>query len=132
LSGYLALGQALATRPALNGEPFNFGPRAEQNRTVLELLSALSKQWGFTKADDAYTTADAIPFHEAGLLKVNCDKALFHLKWQPTLDFDECVQFVADWYLGFYKHKQDMFDFTARQIDRYCERAVQRSLAWAQ
>ena len=38
LSGYLTLGAALAADRKLHGEPFNFGPRAEQNHTVLELI----------------------------------------------------------------------------------------------
>lgn len=40
LSGYLALGAEMAVRPELHGERFNFGPRAEQNATVVELLRA--------------------------------------------------------------------------------------------
>ena len=42
LSGYLNLGQELYNNPKLHGEAFNFGPRAEQNHTVEELLIDLS------------------------------------------------------------------------------------------
>lgn len=49
---------------SLHGEAFNFGPRAEQNHTVEELLIDLSKYWDFKDVNEAY-----IPFHEAGLLK---------------------------------------------------------------
>ena len=47
LSGYLNLGQALYNDKGLNGESFNFGPRAEQNHTVVELLKDLSEYWNF-------------------------------------------------------------------------------------
>lgn len=72
LSGYLNLGLELYEN--LHGEAFNFGPRAEQNHTVEELLIDLSKYWDFKVTGN-------IPFHEAGLLKLNCDKALFYQIW---------------------------------------------------
>jgi CDP-glucose 4,6-dehydratase len=80
LSGYLNLGQVLYEDDSLHGESFNFGPRAEQNHTVKQLLEDLSTYWHFSNVDDAFTVTDNIPFHEAGLLKLNCDKALFHFK----------------------------------------------------
>ena len=39
--------------------------------------------------------------HEAGLLKLNCDKALFDLKWLPTMQFAETVKMTVDWYKAF-------------------------------
>jgi CDP-glucose 4,6-dehydratase len=47
LSGYLNLGQALYEDDSFHGEAYNFGPRAEQNRTVEELLIDLSKYWHY-------------------------------------------------------------------------------------
>jgi CDP-glucose 4,6-dehydratase len=130
LSGYLALGQALQERPQLHGEAFNFGPRAEQNRTVVDLLEALSQRWGFADSSKAYQVTDLIPFHEAGLLKLNCDKALFHLKWEATLDYVDCVKFVADWYVGFYRARSDMLALTMAQISAYEDLAERRGLTW--
>ena len=40
-----------------------------------------------------------IPFHEAGLLKLNCDKALSILKWKATLEYYDTVRFTNEWYL---------------------------------
>ena len=88
LSGYLSLGQQLYADISLNGEGFNFGPRAEQNRTVQELLVDSSKYWNFNH-DNAFIITGNILFHEAGLLKLNCDKALFQLKWQANLEYKE-------------------------------------------
>ncbi|WOD06218.1 CDP-glucose 4,6-dehydratase [Marinomonas sp. GJ51-6] len=103
LSGYLTLGVELSEKDGLVGESFNFGPRSEQNRTVLELLTDLSQLWKFNKAEDAYQVTDNIPFHEAGLLKLNCDKSLFHMKWEANLAYKECVEMVGKWYYAFYK-----------------------------
>jgi len=131
LSGYLTLGMALQSRPALNGESFNFGPRSEQNRRVLDLLRDLSKYWKFDSFDQAYCVTGNIPFHEAGLLKLNCDKVLFHLRWESNLDYDECVRFVSQWYYSFYKENVDIFDLTMQQIEEYTELARERDLIWA-
>jgi CDP-glucose 4,6-dehydratase len=130
LSGYLALGQAVAQRPVLHGEAFNFGPRAEQNRSVVDLLRDIGVHWGFDSPSDAYSITANVPFHEASLLKLNCDKALFHLKWEPNLDYSETIRLVAEWYKGFYKTQSDMYALTFDQIATYESVAAERSRIW--
>lgn len=49
LSGYLTLAQYLAEGKSVNGEPYNFGPRAEQTKTVFELVQDLATLWGLTR-----------------------------------------------------------------------------------
>lgn len=130
LSGYLLLGADLSRDAKLLGESFNFGPRAEQNHTVLQLLSDLASYWSIGK-DDAYRVTADIPFHEAGLLKLNCDKSLAALKWEATLDYADCVRLVSEWYYRYYrKNGADMQAMTMEQINYYEERARARSLAW--
>ena len=131
LSGYLTLGAAIAEGKSLNGESFNFGPRAEQNHTVLELLSDLSKYWHFERPEDTYRVTANIPFHEAGLLKLNCDKALFHLKWEASLLYTECVRFVSEWYYSFYREEKNMYEVTLQQIGDYERLAEERAIAWS-
>lgn len=130
LSGYLTLGQAVARQPKLHGEVFNFGPRAEQNRTVVDLLGDLGRNWGFTSSDQAYQVTANVPFHEAGLLKLNCDKALFHLKWEPNLDYAETIRLVGEWYAAFYRAKKDMYAMTLDQISAYERIGIERSRIW--
>lgn len=130
LSGYLALAERLSKDPSLHGESFNFGPRAEQNQSVLQLMSDLSKHWDFASPEDAYTVTDNIPFHEAGLLKLNCDKALFHLNWQATLNYEEVVRLVGQWYFDHYRKQSDMYAQTLSQIDEYERLAAQRGVKW--
>ena len=132
LSGYLALGQALAHRPRLHGEAFNFGPRAEQNQSVVELLSYLSQRWGFENLNQAYRVTADILFHEASQLKLNCDKALFELKWESNLNYDETISFVGDWYTGFYKQRADMYALTMDQISAFERAGVERNRVWTQ
>ena len=131
LSGYLDLGASLYQNHELNGEAFNFGPRAEQNRTVKELLEDLSLLWNFDKTEDAFLVTDNIPFHEAGLLKLNCDKALAQLQWHPTLVYNETIQYTGLWYYAFYKQGGEfMYDKTLQQIDEYELLAKDRSIKW--
>jgi CDP-glucose 4,6-dehydratase len=131
LSGYLSLGMRLHQSADMHGEPFNFGPRAEQNRTVTELLTDLSRHWGFDDVSKAYQVTGNIPFHEAGLLKLNCDKALFHLKWEPTLVYSETIGFTGEWYSAYYKDKANMMEVTRGQIGRYEASAARAMKSWA-
>ena len=134
LSGYLDLGAALVPQQsgqALHGEAFNFGPRAEQNRTVVDLMQALAKFWGLDP-DAAYRVTGNVPFHEASLLKLNCDKALAHLRWEATLEYEETVRFVGEWYVGHYRDKADLFALTVRQIAEYEALATRRGRHWIQ
>jgi CDP-glucose 4,6-dehydratase len=131
LSGYLRAGQMLAEDARLSGESYNFGPRAEQSHTVLELLEALALGWDFDAVSQMVRVDKAEAFHEAGLLKLNCDKALHNLEWQPTMDFRETAQFTSDWYRRFYSDGgKRMREITLRQIETYVAYADSRGHAW--
>ena len=132
LAGYLRAGQVLAERQVeINGEPFNIGPNADQNHTVLELLQAVSTFWKTTKLKEHFEVEASHAFHEAGLLKLNCDKALFYLQWKPALDFSETARFTGEWYNDYYNdRKQSVWDYTIKQIDAYTEAARKKSIAW--
>jgi CDP-glucose 4,6-dehydratase len=131
LSGYLTLAWQLAEERCENGEAYNFGPRAEQTKTVFELVQDLAELWGLDKDNAAKLTGNA-PFHEATLLKLNCDKALAYLHWHSTLHYDECVSFIAEWYKAFYVEKnKDLYLITENQISEYVDKANKQGLEWA-
>jgi CDP-glucose 4,6-dehydratase len=132
LSGYLDLGANLYKDKSLHGEAFNFGPRAEQNHTVKQLLSDLSRYWHFRNVNDAFTITDNIPFHEAGLLKLNCDKALFYIKWQANLEYKDTIRFTSEWYYDFYNSDQNILEKTNDQISEYENMAYERGIAWTE
>lgn len=132
LSGYLTLGQFLTEGKVENGEAYNFGPRAEQTKTVFQLVQDLAERWGLDKNKAAKLTGNS-PFHEATLLKLNCDKALAYLHWHSTLHYEDCVNFIADWYRAFYVDKnKDMYQLTLNQIHTYVEKAKGENLEWAE
>ena len=132
LSGYLNLGAKLYTTKKLDGEAFNFGPRAEQNHTVKQLLQDLSRYWQFTNLKNAFHITDNIPFHEAELLKLNCDKALFFLKWQANMEYKDTIRFTSEWYYAFYKNNIEMLEKTLEQISEYETMAKEKGLQWTE
>ena len=130
LSGYLRAGQLLHQNDQLNGEAYNFGPNSDQNHTVLELLQELAKYWS---GNAGFDIKEQQHFHEAGLLKLNCDKALHDLVWKPTLNFTETAQFTTEWYNQFYKgiSAEQVFELTRQQITQYSEIARQKGHLWS-
>lgn len=131
LSGYLSLGWYLAENKTKSGEPFNFGPRAEQTKTVYELTCDLAAEWGLNPKNVVRITDD-VPFNEATLLKLNCDKALAYLKWHSTLHYTQCVRTIVEWYKSYYKKTAKcMYDLTARQIESYMIEAKKEGLVWS-
>ena len=138
LSGYLRLGQLLWQENNQHvGESFNFGPAYNQNHTVLELLTKLGEQWNFydsSKKTDIKINEEKL-FLEANLLKLNCDKALHELAWEPVLNFENTIKYTAEWYYEFYFNTHDtesLYDFTKNQIDNFEIKALEKSIAWTQ
>ncbi len=129
LSGYLTAGLYLWEDLIANGEAFNFGPKAETTKTVYDLAKDLALRWGHD-ADKVIKVTDCIPFEEAKLLKLNCDKANHYLKWHSTLNYDQCVGLIADWYLA-YNKGLNMYDVTRAQIDHFTTEAQTQNLDWA-
>ena len=132
LSGYLDLGADLSINDKLHGEAFNFGPKINQDYTVVELISELSKYWNFKNLKDAYKITASVPFHEAKLLKLNCEKAFNKLNWQANLDFKKTIKLTSEWYYTFYKTDTAIFDKTLGQIAEYENLAKENNLKWTE
>lgn len=130
LSGYLSLAVALSTRSELHGEPFNFGPQAQQNHSVLELVRQMARYWEQVRWEDVSGTV-AGPY-ECGLLKLNCDKSLHYLNWHAVMGFEDTVRMTAEWYRAYYRQPALTATTTSAQIDEYTEIAKKESLSWAQ
>jgi len=130
LSGYLALGVKLSISKELHGEAFNFGPSTHKNYSVRDLINEMSRNWDSVRWNDISNTQKHL--HEANLLKLNCDKALFNLQWQPTLEFKEMVRMTVEWYRHYYNNSNvSIYDFTMLQIEEYTRLASERRLSWA-
>jgi len=117
LNGYLMLAAELYKRKDLHGEPFNFGPPAHQNHTVLELVQEMSGYWDKVRWENDFCIEEQ-PY-ESGLLKLNCDKALHHLRWRAVLSFHDTVRMTAEWYRSYYENPSSILDVTFSQIKEY-------------
>jgi CDP-glucose 4,6-dehydratase len=129
LSGYLSLAIALTQRPELHGEPFNFGPPAGQNCSVLELVRQMALHWSQVRWQDV-SNAESGPY-ESGLLKLNCDKALHHLNWFAAMGIEDTVRMTAEWYRTYYEKSDQVAATTRSQIEAYTLIAASRGLKWA-
>lgn len=130
LSGYLALAEHMARTGQCNGESYNFGPRADQNRTVVQLLRDLGEIWGFDSREQSYSVVGNAPFHEASLLKLNCDKALLNLSWESNLSYSECMSMTGLWYRQVLRENRDALECTQAQIAHYEQLATERHRVW--
>jgi CDP-glucose 4,6-dehydratase len=128
LSGYLSLAIELSICPELHGEPFNFGPPAPQNHSVLELVQQMALHWDQVRWRDVSNSIEG-PY-ESGLLKLNCDKSLHYLNWHAVMGFEDTVRMTAEWYRAYYRQRANIITVTQSQILAYTEIAKLQKLEW--
>lgn len=131
LSGYLQLGAELYLRNSnIRNESYNLGPEADVNKTVVELLIEMKKNWELVNWEVDLPKDEKMK--EAGLLKLSCDKANNYLKWYTTLDFEKTIEFTVLWYKQYYnsERKKSVSDLTLDQINQYCDLAKIKKIKW--
>ena len=117
ISGYISLAERLNTKDEINGQSFNFGPLSNSNYKVIDLVKELARNWKDARWE---ISSKKNKFSESKLLKLNCDKALSLLHWQPTLDFQKTMQLTSDWYHSFYNENYfDVFKKCCDQISTF-------------
>ena len=116
LSGYLQLGHCLWEDKNFNGESYNFGPKEEENYSVIELIKKISFRY-FDNPYSKYETNCESSFHEASLLSLDCRKAKTELNWSQTLTFDKTCKLTADWYKLY--HLDNCYKFSVSQINEF-------------
>ena len=98
LGGYLLLGAKLAAEPLRYNGSWNFGPYAEDNKTVGDLVDIAIAAWGSGSCH--YPSLAGQP-HEAGLLKLDISKATNDLNWYPKYNSAEAIARTLAWYSAF-------------------------------
>ncbi len=121
LSGYLQLASHLSQGRTKNGEAFNFGPRSGQVFTVNDIVQKLAQSWPDCPGVEHSSPSRISSGAEAKLLSLNCEKAMSQLGWHSTLEIDDCISLIAEWYLA-YGTNGDMQEVTARQISYFQSR----------
>ena len=130
LSGYLALAEKLYNdSQSHQGEAFNFGPTDLGDCNVLALITEMQKHW---RGAYLVIERDKNLRPEAGLLKLNCDKARALLQWRAILDFAETVDLTMAWYRDALTFPlEGVLKITESQITIYEEIAAKRGVSWA-
>lgn len=95
LAGYLELGARLSENPVTFSEPWNFGPYAEDNKTVEELVQQALQIWGSGEYNKPQLAGQP---HEAGLLKLDINKAMSSMLWRPRMKSEEAIAVTLAWY----------------------------------
>jgi CDP-glucose 4,6-dehydratase len=113
VSGYLVLGAKLAQEPQRFAEAYNFGPYAEDNLTVKELVKKSLSIWGSGKYEAAI---DPNAPHEAKLLRLDISKAINELNWKPRWDSSKALEMTVNWYKTFSQNPRAV---TLEQIKTY-------------
>ena len=131
LSGYLTLGEKLWNSKKFHSEVYNFGPLANVDKSVLELVRNLFIYWNCNYPKDYYSIKEEIMFGESKLLKLNCDKAFSDLGWIANLDFEKTAEFVGKWYYDYYISKKNVQELTINNIKAYEDYAKENKINWA-
>lgn len=114
LSGYLRLAEELWRSPAA-AEPWNFGPRAGDARTVRWIAERLQALWGGAfewELDEGENPP------EAGHLALDSSKAERRLGWRPEWDLAEALERIVEWHEA-ERRGEDMRRVSLEQIERF-------------
>ncbi len=130
LSGYLWLAARASDDPAGFSGAWNFGPSDNSAKCVRDLVEAIIGKWksgGFE-----IMPQEGKKLHEAGWLRLTCDKAHVMLPWSAILSFDENMKLTVDWYKKYHESPdQNLYHYTVHQIRQYTELAQKRDQIWA-
>lgn len=124
LSGYLMLGQKLLEGNKEYGEPWNFGPTDEESITVQRVVESIKKTWPRVEYS---LQPDSKTLHEANLLKLDCSKAHFKLKWKGIWNSEKTFEATTEWYKQFYKNNKVISE---TQLKGYVDDAYKANAVW--
>jgi CDP-glucose 4,6-dehydratase len=113
INGYLLLGLKLENNPLRFSEAFNFGPESDDTFSVAEMVELAIKQWG--GGDFQIEMNDNQP-HEAGILKLDINKAKTELDWKPLMNAENAIMSTIMWYNKFKSDFNKIDSFTTQFI----------------
>jgi CDP-glucose 4,6-dehydratase len=113
--GYITLAKKLNNNKKLHGEAFNFGPKIKLRLTVLKLLGLMKIIW----KNVSWKISKKKSFKESKLLKLNSKKAKKYLNWECSLNLQQTISFLLDWYKNYYFGNKNVREFSTQQIKLY-------------
>ncbi len=125
LSGYLMVGEKLMQGLARYATSWNFGPDAEDNRRVAEILESMKKIW----PEINFTLTNVDQPHEANLLYLDNSLAKKELAWKPVWTLDETISATSDWYSE--QHRSGRV-ISEQQLEQFVSQAREKGCLWSQ
>jgi len=117
LSGYLTLAaKLLTTDDPVYQSGWNIGPAAGNELPVREIVELFLAEWGHGSWIDASNPGDP---HEANILRLAIDKAIWRLDWRPGWDVRETLRQTVHWYREYHAANANMRNVSLRQIEQY-------------
>ena len=121
ISGIFYLLEKLNKNPNQFSEAWNFGPNISSKKLrVGELVTNVINEWGEGKW---MKDSKSNKYHEANSLMLNSSKAKRLLNWKPIYTINESTAETVEWYHKYRENKEDMKEFTIKQIMRYVTKA---------
>ena len=97
---------------------YNVGPDDSDCVNAKTLVESFKRAWG--EGFDFKIQSDGGP-HEAGFLKLNCDKLKKVYGWKPVLNVHDAIDLSVEWYKA-WSNGEDMDVVTKKQIIEYLNR----------
>ncbi len=117
LSGYLTLAARLVeSDDAKYQSGWNIGPAPGNEIPVREVVELFLQAWGDGSWIDGSGGAEP---HEANILRLAIDKALWQLDWKPGWDVRETLRKTVAWYREYYRGHADLQQVCLDQIADY-------------
>ena len=118
LAGYILLAEKLYEEGALYSEAWNFGPDAENAKSVRDVVEQFALFWNGEFHWEAKPSED---FREANCLRLDSSKAKAKLGWTPKWDLTTTLRKVAEWYQVYQEERRRVRQKTLEQIQEYME-----------
>ncbi|MBN1187227.1 MAG: CDP-glucose 4,6-dehydratase [Bacteroidales bacterium] len=114
LAGYLLLALKMSEDPVKYSGPWNFGPPEAYIITVKEVVDNLLAYWDNGSWEQSKNSNKP---HEAGILRLNINKALNILGWRSVLDSWQAIEWTVTWYKNYFN--SDVYQLCVDQINSY-------------
>ncbi len=115
VTAYLLLASQLNEDIQFSGA-YNFGPRPDDHLPVKDLVDLSIKAWG---NGTWMVQSDHTQPHEATLLKLDIQKAINYLHWEPKMEAAAAIGKTFDWYKNV--QAENALAYTQQQIEDYLE-----------
>ncbi len=122
LGAYLSLAAKLAAMPQALCTAFNFGPPAQAQRAVSELVDSILQHWP-QGSQAKYAPSQSRQLHETQVLALRTDKAEQLLGWKGLWDFEQTVANTVLWYRQ-HNLGRTAEELTLGQIELYQQNSI--------